>query len=73
MKANEAPEKLYLSKNIYSTFVYQTPDPDDETQVEYTCTDVFIEKACEFLFENYHGEKLSLRMINDFKNAMKGE
>lgn len=41
----EAPEKLYLSKNIYSTFVYQAPDLDDETQVEYTRTDAFIDKA----------------------------
>lgn len=40
MKANEAPRKLYLSKNIYSTFVYQTPDPDDETQVEYIRKDL---------------------------------
>lgn len=45
MKAN-APERLYLSKNIYSTYLYQVPDPDDETAVEYTRTDAFIEKAC---------------------------
>ena len=48
MKAN-APERLYLSKTIYSTYLYQVPDPDDETAVEYTRTDAFIEKACEFL------------------------
>lgn len=48
MKAN-APERLYLSKNIYSTYLYQVPDPDDETAVEYTRTDAFIEKACEFI------------------------
>lgn len=34
--------------------------------------DAFIEKACKFLFENYHGEKLSLRMIDDFRKHMKG-
>ena len=45
----KAPEKLYLSKNIYSTFLYQLPDPDDETQVEYSNTDVFIEKAVNYL------------------------
>ena len=28
MKANEAPKRLYLSKNIYSTYLYQVPDPD---------------------------------------------
>ena len=43
----EAPEKLYLSKNIYSTYLYQVPDPDDDTTVEYTRTDAFIEKACD--------------------------
>lgn len=48
----KAPEKLYLSKNIYSTFVYQTPDPDDETQMEYSNTDAFIEKACWWIKEN---------------------
>ena len=51
MKAN-APERLYLSKNIYSTYLYQVPDPDDETAVEYTRTDVFIEKTYNWL-KNY--------------------
>ncbi len=48
----EAPEKLYLSKNIYGTYMYQVPDPDDDTAVEYTRTDAFIEKACEWIKEN---------------------
>lgn len=43
-----------------------------ETRVEME-KEVWLEKACEYLFENYHGEKLSLRMIDDFKNYMKGE
>lgn len=85
MRANEAPERLYLSKNIYSTFLYQVPDPDDETAVEYTHTDAFIEKACEWLKENkdkylYNtGEKgeyiptCSGKMIDEFRNYMKGE
>lgn len=51
MKAN-APDKLYLSKNIYSTFLYQVPDPDDETTVEYIRTDAFIEKANNWLSLN---------------------
>jgi hypothetical protein len=52
MKANEAPERLYLSKNIYSTYLYQVPDPDDETAVEYTRTDAFIEKAKKWFIEH---------------------
>ena len=51
MKAN-VPERLYLSKTIYSTYLYQVPDPDDETAVEYTRTDAFIEKACRWIKEN---------------------
>lgn len=29
------PDKLYIPQLIYGTWQYQTPDPDDETQVEY--------------------------------------
>ena len=81
MKAN-APERLYLSKTIYSTYLYQVPDPDDETAVEYTRTDAFIEKACEFLKsyrqEIYDGEGYIAGIVNDetiedFKKYMKGE
>ena len=82
MKAN-APEKLYLSKNIYGTYQYQVPDPDDETAVEYTRTDAFMKKAENFLemlgygftitdnitHANYDKEQL----IEDFRNYMKGE
>lgn len=77
----KAPEKLYLSKNIYSTFVYQTPDPDDETQVEYSNTDTFIEKACDVyckVCEHYaeiptHICRQDCRYFDDFKKYMKGE
>jgi len=40
MKANEAPEKIYMNWVNY---------PLEKMQVEYTRTDAFIEKACEFL------------------------
>ena len=76
MKANEAPERLYLSKNIYSTFLYQVPDPDDKTAVEYTRTDAFIEKACEWLNTFYNEETRSYLIDEDirkFKDYMKGE
>ena len=77
MKAN-APERLYLSKTIYSTYLYQVPDPDDETAVEYIRTDAFIKKACEWLADNarafdegdiYNAEDL----VEHFRNYMKGE
>lgn len=78
MKAN-APERLYLSKNIYSTYLYQVPDSDDDTAIEYTRTDVFIKKAEKFL-KSYRRETpdgtgyicgiVDDRMIEDFKKYM---
>ena len=76
MKTNEAPERLYLSKNIYSTFLYQAPDPDDETAVEYTRTDVFIERALEYLepiLTEYAGFYVGGDILQHFKKYMKGE
>ena len=77
MKANEAPERLYLSKNIYSTFLYQVPDPDDETAFEYTRTDAFIEKACEYLQINLwrvvnEEPDFRQRFVTDFREYMEG-
>lgn len=71
MKANEAPEKLYMNWVNY---------PLEEMQVEYTRTDAFIEKAVNFLemlgcgftitdnitHTNYGKEQL----IEDFKKYM---
>lgn len=73
MKASEAPEKLYINWVNY---------PLEEMQVEYTRTDAFIEKACEFLSKssNYnegfiypsHSGVIDA-FVNNFKNYMKGE
>ena len=75
MKTNGTPERLYLSKNIYSTFLYQVPDPDDESCVEYTRADAFIEKACEFLKDHLAGYDICEddieRSVESFKLAMK--
>ena len=72
MKANEAPERLYLSETIYSTYLYQVPDPDDESAVEYTRTDAFVKKACSWLENNMQGIVSGSIYIEDFKNYMKG-
>ena len=75
MKTNEAPERLYLSETIYSTYLYQVPDPDDESAVEYTRTDAFIEKAAEYL-NNFYNEDTHSYLIDEdiekFVNYMKG-
>ena len=84
MKAN-VPERLYLSKNIYSTYLYQMPDPDDETAVEYARADAFIEKACEWLKESVTNNPECNRIISkkgvitmgelikDFRKYMEGK
>ncbi len=73
----KAPERLYLSKNIYSTFVYQTPNPEDETEVEYTSTDAFIEKAQSFFRQTHYLFRLDgmdlHNFIEEFKKYVKGE
>jgi len=77
MKANEVPEKLYLSKNIYSTFLYQVPDPDDDTAVEYVRKDAFIEKVCEYLMEYEFNDSPTIadrrKRVENFKKYMEGE
>ena len=77
MKASGAPEKLYLSKNIYSTYLYQVPDPDDDTTVEYTRTDSFIRKAAEYLMEYEFNDSPTIadrrKRVDEFRKYMEGE
>lgn len=87
MKANEAPEKIYVdSKAIgddISTTVH-TKRQDYSTCTEYTRTDAFIEKACEWLDNNIwayieimhptvdsYTRINSERLICDFKKVMR--
>lgn len=68
MKAN-APERLYLSETIYSTYLYQVPDPDDESAVEYTRTEAFVKKACEYFRRGLE----DVKVIDDYRNiAVRG-
>ena len=77
MKANEAPEKIYLQEptKVRTEGLY-------DNDVEYICTDAFIEKACQFIKENHHKysswniEEYGLvfnteTFIEDFKNYIK--
>lgn len=87
MKANEAPEKIYLFENPITETLddrWLSKRSDDE-DIEYTRTDAFIEKACKWLRENKnryvynkggHGDYIptcSNQIIEDFKKYMKGE
>ena len=82
MKANELPERIYLF-DCNDSLTVKT-----EGDTEYIRTDAFIEKACDWLrthsemdfFElipvgNYcgAGNLNKKKMIEDFRNYMKGE
>ena len=78
MKANKAPEKLYLHPTAKgnvgaSWLVFPLTDND----IEYTRTDAIIEKVCEWLRNNsytYANNALGKEyLVNDFKNYMEGE
>ena len=66
MKANGAPERLYLLPNGLISYRRNTDE-----DVEYTQTDAFIEKACEWLEEHMIGWNNDF--VKDFRNYMKGE
>lgn len=69
MKANKAPEKIYLQE---PTKVRTEKKYDND--VEYTRTDTFIEKACRWLINNSHNYADNTLgkeyLVNDFKKAM---
>ena len=81
------PEKIYLTSNNNEAFVF-TQKRTDNKGVEYTLTDAFIEKACDWLRTHSEADYFELipdanycgagnlnkkRMIEDFKNHIKGE
>ena len=80
MKANEEPEKIYLTPLECMAASCQ---PQKDNTVEYTRTDAFIEKACEWIkeFNNHHYimrysdscEPPLSEVTEWFKNYMKGE
>lgn len=85
MKANEAPEKIYLFENP----IDNTPDyrwlskRSGDDDIEYTRTDALIERACvklkklmydKLMFQGrWHREEVIDNFVEDFKNYMKGE
>ncbi len=74
MKANEAPEKIYVD-NPNHDFWYRTKNSNS---IEYTRTDAFIEKVCKFLDDRIKHDSIdypmaTVHLINDFKNYMKEE
>ena len=78
MKANEAPEKIYFTSNENGTHYYTEGIPSKREYVEYTRTDAFIEKACEYLQINLwrvvnEEPDFRQRFVTDFRKYMEGE
>ena len=72
MKANEAPEKLYIDLFKGEFNVSYSPA---NNSIEYVHTDAFIENAAEWIDEtlsntDFYENEIEL-MIDDFKKAMK--
>ena len=74
MKANVAPEKLYLHQTsngkVWASWL---TFPLTNEDVEYIQTDAFIEKAVEWLENNLQGIVGGSIYIDDFRKYMKGE
>ena len=77
MKANEAPEKIYINSNLETrTWLIGKGDP---SFIEYTRTDAFIDKAKKWFEEQNEWldpngiRHCSLDDFEDFKNYMEGE
>lgn len=84
----KAPEKIYLQENT-TTDCYGEFWPEwfearaKDSDIEYTCTDAFIEKTCEgiehllsgYIIRNFNfgGTYEMETLIKDFKKYMKGE
>ena len=64
MKANEAPEKIYIPTILAANVVRYK----EEGSIEYTRTDAFIEKVEEYL-SKHQCEYID---FDDFRKAMKG-
>ena len=78
MKANEAPEKLYLdtTDNPDNVWLRAFRPPFNTCGVEYTRTDAFIEKAWDWIEDNLlssNQQDKSHLYLEQFKNHMKGE
>ena len=71
----KAPEKIYIEPNLDS--MWGMAERSCESEIEYTRTDAFIEKAAEYIANNMRCDGYTLqskaKFIRDFKNYMKGE
>lgn len=73
MEANEAPEKIYIPTILAANTVRYK----EEGSIEYTRTDAFIEKACDYLMEYEFNDSPTIadrrKRVEEFRKYMKGE
>lgn len=74
----KAPKKIYITKNLLGELRngWDALPSDAFTNIEYTRTDAFIEKAAEWLNNFYNEDTHSYLIDEDIKkfiNYMKGE
>lgn len=73
MKANEAPEKIYVHEASVHELTEKLP-----YHIEYVKIDAFIEKVCKFLDDRIKHDSIdypmaTVHLIDEFRNYMKGE
>ena len=79
MKANGAPEKLYIDfrDRAESTWRCAYTEKAKANDIEYTRTDAFIEKAAKYLMEYEFNDSPTIadrrKRVDEFRNYMKGE
>ena len=68
MKANEAPEKIWMSNDTEAIWV---TNPSSTRFIEYTRTDIFVKKALSWIkYNNENGGCLFDGWEDDFKKYM---
>jgi len=80
MKANEAPEKLFVNFHFIETHPEShqplvTKQGINKYDIEYTRTDAFIEKADKFISSFFHPDDTELKnsILDEFHKYIKGE
>ena len=76
MKANEAPEKIYLSMHPVTGVLHVKLLKSDDT-IEYTSTDALIDKVCAFLKDRIEHDSIdypmaTMHLIEDLKQYIYG-
>ena len=73
----EAPDKIYANYKGFGIFDEPATIKMQASQIEYTRTDAFINRAVEYIANNMRCDGYTLqtkaKFIKDFKNYMKGE